>query len=83
MPTNQYTEFINGAIPFGIIFGTLAESSGLSIWGAMAMSFFVYAGSSQFIAVGLLATGVGPAIIIATTLVVGLMSFVLFKWMIM
>lgn len=82
MPTRQYTEFINGAkatvpmiigaIPFGIIFGTLAESSGLSVWGAMAMSLFVYAGSAQFIAVGLLATGVGPFIVIATTLVVNL-----------
>jgi len=63
---------IVGAIPFGIIFGTLAESSGFSIWGAMAMSLFVYAGSSQFIALGLLATGVGPVIIIATTFVVNL-----------
>ena len=63
---------IIGAIPFGIIFGTLAESSGLSIWGAMAMSLFVYAGSSQFIALGLLAMGVGPVIIIATTFVVNL-----------
>ena len=82
MPSSKSTEFINGAkatipmiigaIPFGIIFGTLAESSGLSIWGAMAMSLFVYAGSSQFIALGLLATGVGPVIIIATTFVVNL-----------
>ena len=82
MPSSKFTEFINGAkatipmiigaIPFGIIFGTLAEPSGLSIWGAMAMSLFVYAGSSQFIAVGLLATGVGPVIIIATTFVVNL-----------
>lgn len=63
---------IVGAIPFGIIFGTLAESSGLSILGAMAMSLFVYAGSSQFIALGLLAMGVGPVIIIGTTLVVNL-----------
>ncbi|CAI8349483.1 MAG: AzlC family ABC transporter permease [Gammaproteobacteria bacterium] len=63
---------IIGAIPFGIIFGTLAESSGLSLLGAMAMSLFVFAGSSQFIALGLLATGVGPVIIIATTLVVNL-----------
>ena len=82
MPINQSTEFINGAkatipmiigaIPFGVIFGTLAESSGLSLLGAMAMSLFVFAGSSQFIALGLLATGVGPVIIIATTLVVNL-----------
>lgn len=63
---------IIGAIPFGIIFGTLAEPSGLSILGAMAMSLFVFAGASQFIAVGLLASGVGPGLIIATTFVVNL-----------
>ncbi len=82
MSLSKSTEFINGAkatipliigaIPFGIIFGTLAEPSGLSIWGAMAMSLFVFAGSSQFIAVGLLAAGVGPVIIVATTFVVNL-----------
>jgi len=82
MSLSKFTEFINGAkatipliigaIPFGIIFGTLAEPSGLSIWGAMAMSLFVFAGSSQFIAVGLLAAGVGPALIVATTFVVNL-----------
>ena len=81
-PASNSSEFLHGAkatvpmiigaIPFGIIFGTLAESSGLSLLGAMAMSLFVFAGSSQFIALGLLATGVGPVIIIATTLVVNL-----------
>ncbi|MDC9719294.1 MAG: AzlC family ABC transporter permease [Gammaproteobacteria bacterium] len=82
MPNSKSTEFINGAkatipliigaIPFGIIFGTLAEPSGLSILGAMAMSLFVFAGSSQFIAIGLMASGVGPLVIIATTFVVNL-----------
>ena len=82
MSLSKSTEFINGAkatipliigaIPFGIIFGTLAEPSGLSIFGAMAMSLFVFAGSSQFIAVGLLAAGVGPLLIVATTFVVNL-----------
>ena len=81
-PASNSSEFLHGAkatvpmiigaIPFGIIFGTLAESSGLSLLGAMAMSLFVFAGSSQFIALGLLATGVGPVIIIATTLMVNL-----------
>ena len=61
-----------GAIPFGIIFGTLAEQSGLSPFGAIAMSIFVFAGSSQFIALGLLAAGTGPLIIIATTFIVNL-----------
>ena len=61
-----------GAIPLGIIFGTLAQSSGLSFAGAIAMSTLVFAGSAQFIALGLLATGTALPIIILTTLVVNL-----------
>lgn len=64
--------FIIGAIPFGIIFGTLAEPSGLSAWGALAMSVLVFAGSAQFISLGLLAAGAAIPVIIATTLVVNL-----------
>lgn len=63
---------IVGAIPFGIIFGTLAASSGLSFAGAMAMSAFVFAGSSQFIALGLLSAGTALPLIIVTTFVVNL-----------
>jgi 4-azaleucine resistance transporter AzlC len=61
-----------GAAPFGVIFGTLAAPSGLSSMGAIAMSLFVFAGSAQFIALGLLANGTGLAVIILTTLVVNL-----------
>ena len=61
-----------GAIPFGIIFGTLAHSSGLFLAGAIAMSALVFAGSAQFIALGLLATGKALPIIILTTFVVNL-----------
>jgi 4-azaleucine resistance transporter AzlC len=63
---------IVGAIPFGLIFGTLAQESGLSFNGAMAMSAFVFAGSAQFIALGLLTTGSSVALIVMTTLVVNL-----------
>ncbi|WP_293267270.1 AzlC family ABC transporter permease [Neptunomonas sp.] len=63
---------IVGAIPFGIIFGTLAEPSGLSVMGALAMSIIVFAGASQFIVLGLLAAGAAIPIIIATTFVVNL-----------
>ncbi|WP_051221898.1 AzlC family ABC transporter permease [Neptunomonas japonica] len=63
---------IVGAIPFGIIFGTLAEPSGLSIIGALAMSIIVFAGASQFIVLGLLAAGAALPVIIATTFVVNL-----------
>ncbi|HEY9889399.1 MAG TPA: AzlC family ABC transporter permease [Candidatus Obscuribacterales bacterium] len=68
----QTIPLIIGAIPFGIIFGTLAQASGLSAAATLAMSAGVFAGSSQFIAVGLVATGSPIAIIVLTTLVVNL-----------
>ncbi len=63
---------IVGAIPFGLIFGALAIASGLSFAGTMAMSAIVFAGSAQFIAVGLLAAGTGWPFIVLTTFVVNL-----------
>ena len=63
---------IVGAIPFGLIFGALALSSGLSFGATMAMSAFVFAGSAQFIAVGLSAAGTAWPIIVLTTFVVNL-----------
>ncbi|KAF0812046.1 Inner membrane protein YgaZ [Andreprevotia sp. IGB-42] len=59
-----------GAAPFGVIFGTLAGPAGLAPWAALAMSLFVYAGSSQFIAVTLLSGGASIPVIVATTFVV-------------
>lgn len=63
---------IVGAIPFGIIFGTLALAAGLSVPATLAMSAFVFAGSAQFIAVGLVAAGTGWPLIVLTTFVVNL-----------
>lgn len=63
---------IVGAIPFGIIFGTLAISSGLSAGGTLAMSALVFAGSSQFIAVGMIAAKTGWLLIVLTAFVVNL-----------
>ena len=60
-----------GGVPFGIIFGALAATI-LSPGGTLAMSAFVFAGSAQFIAVGLLSGGVSTPVIILTTLVVNL-----------
>ncbi len=61
-----------GAAPFGLIFGTLAAPSGLSSGGALAMSLVVFAGSSQFIALSLLAGQAGLVVIVLTTFVVNL-----------
>jgi 4-azaleucine resistance transporter AzlC len=61
-----------GAAPFGVIFGAMAVTGGLSPGGAQAMSLFVFAGASQFIAVGLIASSTGIGIIILTTFIVNL-----------
>lgn len=63
---------IVGAIPFGIIFGTLATNNGLSAGGTLAMSALVFAGSSQFIAAGMIATKTGWLLIVLTAFVVNL-----------
>ncbi|WP_285275870.1 AzlC family ABC transporter permease [Halopseudomonas bauzanensis] len=61
-----------GALPFGIVFGTLAVSSGLSIGATLAMSALVFAGSAQFVAASLVASGAGLVVILLTTLIVNL-----------
>lgn len=81
-PSSRQSEFwagtraifplIVGAIPFGIIFGALAINSGLSPAAASGMSAFVFAGSAQFIGVGLVAEGLPVGIIVLTTFVVNL-----------
>lgn len=48
-----------GYISVGIPFGLLVIKSGLSIWVAIGMSVFVYAGAMQFLAIGLLVNPVG------------------------
>ncbi len=61
-----------GAFPFGLIYGAVAVTSGLSLPAAIAMSALVFAGSSQFIAVGLVAAHTPVTIIVLTTLIVNL-----------
>lgn len=61
-----------GSIAFGVIFGTLATTAGLSAWQTMAMSLFVFSGSAQFIAVILLGAGSGLWVVWFATLVLNL-----------
>jgi len=61
-----------GYIPIGLAFGVLAQKAGMS-WGQIAlMSSIVFAGSSQFIAVSMLANGATGWAIITTTFFVNL-----------
>ena len=66
-----------GFIPVGIAFGVLAIKSGLNVYEAVAMSFIVYAGASQFIAVDMLAAGAAALPIILTTFLVNLRHFLM------
>lgn len=78
--TNRASEFwkgvrdtlplVIGAIPFGVIFGTLSAKAGLSAAGTVGMSLFVFAGSAQFIAMGLVGAGTAWPMIVMTTFVV-------------
>ena len=61
-----------GALPFGLIFGALSITSGLSVGATMGLSLFVFAGSSQFIGVNLVAAGAAMPVIWLTTFVVNL-----------
>jgi len=59
-----------GVAPFGVIFGALAIASGIPVWMTASMSAFVFAGSAQFVAVGLIAGGSGVLMIALTTFLV-------------
>ncbi|HEX9597576.1 MAG TPA: AzlC family ABC transporter permease, partial [Anaerolineales bacterium] len=61
-----------GSLPFGLIFGALAVTSGFSALGAAAMSAMVFAGAAQFISVGLVAAGTPAAVIILAVFVINL-----------
>ncbi len=61
-----------GAAPFGMIFGALVGTTALTPWQGQLMSLSVFAGSSQFIAVGLFAGQAGMLVIWFATLIVNL-----------
>lgn len=61
-----------GVIPFGMIYGILALSAGLSPLDAQAMSSVVFAGSSQFMTANLVIAATPGLVIILTGFVVNL-----------
>ncbi|MFP3854108.1 MAG: AzlC family ABC transporter permease [Anaerolineales bacterium] len=61
-----------GVVPFGIIFGALALANGLPPDTILGFSFFVFAGSAQFIAAELIAGGAPAFITVLTIAVVNL-----------
>ncbi len=61
-----------GVIPFGMIYGILALSAGLSKTEAQAMSVIVFAGSAQFMLVQLAGIGTPALVMIVTGFVINL-----------
>lgn len=59
-----------GSLPFGLIYGAIATNLQIPAYFAVGMSVIVFAGSSQFIALGLLATGTPLLVIVLTTFIV-------------
>lgn len=78
-PLNEFLDgardmipMVVGGAPFGVIFGTLVTAGPLNPWHGQIMSLAVFAGSAQFIAIGLIAAHASFAVIWATTLIVNL-----------
>lgn len=61
-----------GVVPFGLIFGALAVSVGIPPLAAQGFSLFIFAGSAQFISIGLVAEGTPALVVITTILIVNL-----------
>ncbi len=61
---------LTGYIVLGFGFGIILKTNGYSIWLAIAMSVLIYAGSMQYVAVGLLTGGASILTTVLTTLMV-------------
>jgi 4-azaleucine resistance transporter AzlC len=79
MNNNQFKEGVRAALPIvfgylpvGMAFGVLARKAGLSPLESGSMSFLVYAGASQFIAVEMISKGIPWVPIVLTTFFINL-----------
>lgn len=61
-----------GYLPIGFAFGVIANKANISIANILGMSLLVYAGSSQLIAVGMIAAEGTPMGVVFTTFIVNL-----------
>lgn len=66
-----------GYFPAAVAFGILAKTCHITLLETLMFSAVVFAGASQFIALNLLVTGMGPVGIILTTLLVNFRHFLM------
>lgn len=90
-PDSKLNDYLNGsaaiipltlgAIPFGVIYGAIASSINLSLIETTAMSALVFAGSAQFVALGMLAADSALSMIIITAIIVNLRHALYSAWL--
>jgi predicted branched-subunit amino acid permease len=68
----QAVSVATAVAPFGLAYGVAASTARLTLWQACGFSLFVFAGSAQFAAVGVLAAGGGALSAIGTGLLLNL-----------
>ncbi len=68
---------VMGYVPVAIAFGVLARSIGISMLHTQLFSLMVFAGASQFMAINLIALGVGVGQIVLTTLLMNFRHFLM------
>ena len=61
---------LTGYLVLGFGFGIILKANGYGVFVAFLMSFFIYAGSMQYVAIGLLAGGASLVTLALTTLMV-------------
>ncbi|MDR1621891.1 MAG: AzlC family ABC transporter permease [Synergistaceae bacterium] len=59
-----------GYVPIGLAYGLLGQQAHFSVWMILSLSLFVFAGSSQFIAVSMLHGGADCFAVVGTTFIV-------------
>lgn len=67
-----------GIFAWGMVSGMAMVKSGLTIWQALGMTLFVFAGSAQLASLPLIATNIPVLVVFATALIVNL-RFVIFS----
>lgn len=61
-----------GVVPFALAFAISARSAGISLFDTFLMSFALFSGGAQVSAVGLVAAGAGPGVLLVTTILINL-----------
>ena len=61
-----------GYMPVAFTYGFIAKTTGLTFWETVLMSMIVYAGAAQYMALDMIAKGIGAVELILTTFIVNI-----------